>query len=63
VPVNGAALTGFFFPLSFAYAVVKRDLLKVDVFLARAVALLIALGTTTSAAVLHGLFNAGGRAQ
>jgi hypothetical protein len=62
VPVNGAALTGFLFLLSFAYAVVKRDLLEVDVFLSRAVALLIALGTTTGA-VVHGLFHLGGRAQ
>ena len=36
LPLQRSAVTGFLFPLSVAYAVVKRDLLKVDVFLVRA---------------------------
>lgn len=47
VPVNAAAFTGFLFPLSFAYAIVRRDLFKVDVFLHQGAAVLVALTTST----------------
>lgn len=35
VPVNAVAFTGFVFPLSVAYAVLKRDLFDIDAFLRR----------------------------
>jgi signal transduction histidine kinase len=35
VPVNSLAFTGFFFPLSVAYAILKRDLFDIDAFLRR----------------------------
>lgn len=34
-PINAIAFTGFLFPLSVAYAVLKRDLFDIDVFLRR----------------------------
>ncbi len=36
VPLNAVALTAFFFPMSIAFAVLKRDLFEIDVFLRRA---------------------------
>lgn len=47
VPLNAAAFTGFLFPLSLGYAIVKQDLFEIDVMLRRAasyVIVLIALG-------------------
>jgi len=35
VPVNGAALTAFVFPLAIGYAVLQRDLFEIDIFLRR----------------------------
>jgi len=55
VAVNAAALTGFLFPLSFGYAIARNDLLKVDLFLARAAAILISLGVATYAVTAHRL--------
>lgn len=37
VPLNAGALTGFLFPVSLAYAIVKHDLFELDVVLRRAV--------------------------
>ncbi len=36
VPLNAVALTAFFFPMSIAFAVLKRDLFEIDVVLRRA---------------------------
>jgi signal transduction histidine kinase len=55
VPLNAAALTAFLFPLSFGYAVVKRDLFEIDVLLRRAityVTVLIAMATLYFAVML-----------
>jgi len=43
VPINSSALCGFLFPLSLGYAMVKRDLLAVDVFLRRLAMVVLAL--------------------
>jgi hypothetical protein len=63
VAVNSAALSGFLFPLSFAYAIVKRDLVKIDVLLQKGVALLIVLMTTTCFSTLAWLVSIKARLQ
>jgi len=55
VPVNAAALTGFLFPLSFGYAVVRRDLLKVDLFVSSVASVVVTLGLATYVATAHRL--------
>lgn len=48
VSMNGAALTAFLFPLSFAYAVLQQDLFEIDVVLRRAVTYtLVVVATVT----------------
>jgi signal transduction histidine kinase len=43
VPINAGALSGFIFPLSLAYAIVKQDIFELDLALRRGVTLLVAL--------------------
>ena len=55
VAVNGAAFTGLFFPLCLGYAVIRRDPLKVDVFLRQVALLVLAATTGTCYAVASGI--------
>lgn len=57
VPVNGASLTGFLFPICIAYAIVKQDLFEIDIMLRRAItyAALAAIVATACVLVLFGL--------
>jgi signal transduction histidine kinase len=55
IAVNGASLTGFLFPLSVAYAIVKQDLFEIDVVLRRAITY-VALAAAVALVGLAALF-------